>query len=236
MALIVQPDFKFAAEDVEKLLAFMGVRFAAAAAGFDAEEMRFHGSVAPGEEFHADIGAGFKDFALGRADERLSIAVSFKHGEDIRFVEAGDALKCGNGGAHLTAFEGAEKADGDFGGARDCRQRKAALHAQASKALAGRLASIGWRRDYSLFLEDVYNRGRIEAASAAKEESTLEETDVRLGVHAIVAGGALGSDEPERFPGAQSRGRNAETAGDLRDAEEALGRQRFRCCGQILSA
>jgi hypothetical protein len=236
MALIVEPDLKFTAEDVEKLLALMGIRFPAAAAGLDAEKMRFHGSIAPGEELHADIGAGFKDFALGRANERLSISVGFKHGQDIRFVEAGDALKGGNRGAHLTAFEGAEKADGNFGSASDGCQRKAALHAQTAEALAGRPASIGWGRDDSLFLEDMYNRGRIEAASAAKEESTLEETDVRFGVHAVVAGGALGSDEPERFPGAQSRGRNAETAGNLRDAEEALGRQRFRCCGQILSA
>src|SRR5271170_2476464 len=83
MTLLVQPDFEFTAQDMEKFLAFMGIGFAAAAAGFDAEEVRFHGGVAPGKQLHADGGAGLEDFALGRTDERLSVAVGFKHGKDV---------------------------------------------------------------------------------------------------------------------------------------------------------
>jgi hypothetical protein len=60
--LVVKPDFKFAAQDVKEFFTFVGVGFAAAAAGLDTEEVRFHGGVAPGEKLHADIGAGFKDF------------------------------------------------------------------------------------------------------------------------------------------------------------------------------
>src|SRR5208283_1444910 len=78
MFLLVQPDFEFTAQDVEKLLALMSVGFAAAPAGFDAEEVRLHGGVAPGEEFHADAGRGFEDFAVLRANKMLRLAVGIK--------------------------------------------------------------------------------------------------------------------------------------------------------------
>ena len=77
MTLGVQPDLEFAAQDVEEFFALVRVGFAAATAGFDAEEMRFHGGVAPGEKLHADVGAGFQDFALRGTDEvRASPLVS----------------------------------------------------------------------------------------------------------------------------------------------------------------
>src|SRR6267142_6964727 len=43
----VEPDFEFTAKDVQKLLALVRVRFSAAAAGLDAEEVRLHGGIAP---------------------------------------------------------------------------------------------------------------------------------------------------------------------------------------------
>ena len=91
MTLIVEPNLKFSAHDVQKFLAFMGIRFAASPAGLDAKEMRFHGGVAPGEELHADFGAGFENFALGRTDQDGSIAVGFEEGDDVGFVETSDA-------------------------------------------------------------------------------------------------------------------------------------------------
>ena len=69
--------------------------------------------------------------------EVLSVAIGFKHGEYIGFVEASDALESGDGRAHLAAFEGAEKSDGNVRGAGDLGERKSALDAQAAKALAG---------------------------------------------------------------------------------------------------
>ncbi len=191
MTLLVQPDFKFTAQDVEKFLAFMGVRFAAAAARFDAEEVRFHGGVAQGEEFHADRGAGFEDFALGGADERLSFAVGFKHGKNVGFVEACDALESGDRGAHLAALEGAEESDGNPGGTRDLREREAAFDAQAAEFLTGGVTGVRGSRDNALFFQNVYNRGRIEAARAAKKDGALEEADIGLVVEAIAAGSAV---------------------------------------------
>ena len=65
--VVADPDFKCPANDVKKFLAFMCVRFAAAAAGLDAEEMRLHHFVAPSEQFHANAFGGFEDAAfLGR--------------------------------------------------------------------------------------------------------------------------------------------------------------------------
>ena len=157
----MQPYFEFAAQDVQKFFALVRVGFAAGATGLDAEEMRFHGGVAPGEKFHADLGTGFEDLALGRANKVLSVTVGFKHGEDIGFVKTRDALKCGDRGTHLAALEGAEKTYGNFCSASDLGERQAALDAQTAEALAGRLERIGGSGDDTLFFEDVYNRGGI---------------------------------------------------------------------------
>lgn len=128
MTLVVQPDFEFAAQDVKKFFALVCVGFAAATAGFDAEEMRFHGGVAPGEKLHADVGTGFEDFALGSANERLGVSIGFEHGKDIGFIETRDALESRDRRAHLATFESAEKTDRDFGGARHLSQGEAALY------------------------------------------------------------------------------------------------------------
>src|SRR5260370_37304861 len=88
---LIQADFEFTAQHVEEFLALMGIRFAAATAGLDAEKMRFHGGVAPGEQLHANAGRSFQDFALPRADMALSVAVRFKQREEIDFLQTGNA-------------------------------------------------------------------------------------------------------------------------------------------------
>ncbi len=162
----MQPDLEFAAQDVEKFFPFVGVGFTAGATGLDAEEMRLHGGVAPGEKFHADLGTGFENLALGRANKVLSVTVRFKHGKDIGFVKTRDALKCGDRGTHLASLERAEKTYGNFCCASDLGEGQAAFNAQTAEALAGRLGSIGGSGDDTLFFENVNNRGGIEAASA----------------------------------------------------------------------
>jgi hypothetical protein len=119
MALILEPDLKFTAQDVEEFLAFMGIRFTAAPAGFDAKKVRFHGGVAPGKEFHADLGAGFEDLALGGTNEGLDVPIRLKHRKDIGLVETCDALERGDRRAHLAAFESTQEANGHAGGTSD---------------------------------------------------------------------------------------------------------------------
>src|SRR5580698_2692982 len=53
MLFAVEPNLKFAAKNVQELFAFMRVRFAAAAAWFDAKKMRLHSRLSPSEQFHA---------------------------------------------------------------------------------------------------------------------------------------------------------------------------------------
>src|SRR6185437_7297922 len=65
----VESDFEFAAQHVEKLFAFVGIRVAAAGAGGDAEQVRFHDGVAPGQQFHAHARAGFQNLTPFRAHE-----------------------------------------------------------------------------------------------------------------------------------------------------------------------
>src|SRR5579859_3877103 len=139
----VEPDFKFAAENMKKFLAFVSVGFAAVAAGLDAEKMRLHGGVAPGEQFHAHALGSLQDFAFARADQAGIVLGGFKEGKDVGAVVAGDAAHGGDGGAHLAAFEGAEKTDGDAGGASDLGKRKTATLTQATKTQAGRGGVLG---------------------------------------------------------------------------------------------
>ena len=219
--IVFQPNFEIAAEDVEKFFAFVGVGFAAAAAGAHAEEVRLHGGVAPGEEFHADAGSGFENFALGRAHETGILFRGFKKGKDIRAIETCDAAKRRDRGAHLAAFKGAEKTDGDAGGAGDLREREAAAGAQAAETLAGKALGIFCRGcgGVALALEDVHDGGGIEAAGAAEKNGPAQEAHVGVGVFAVAALGALRSEKAEGFPVPQRGRRNAQTASDFADAQ-----------------
>src|SRR6266849_7947871 len=140
---VAEPDFKCAAEDVEEFLAFVGVGFAAAAAGFHAEKVRFHDGVAPGEEFHAHAGIGLQNFSLRWSHEAEIFAGGLEERKDIGAIEARDAAQGGHGRAHLAALERAEKADGDTGGASHLREGESATRAQAAKALPGERGGFG---------------------------------------------------------------------------------------------
>jgi len=206
----------------------MGIRFTTAATGFDAEKVRLHGGITPGEKLHADIGTGFEDLALRGPNQVLGVTVCFEQRDYIRLVKTGNAAKRGDGRAHLSAFEGAEKADGDVSGTSDLREREAAFGTQTAEALAGKLGTIGRRGHDALFFEDVDDSGGIESARTAKKQGALQETHIGFGIHAVAALGALWRDQAKSFPGAQCGGRNAQAAGYLGDAKEPLRRQRFR--------
>src|SRR5258708_20482862 len=113
----VEPDFEFAAKDVQEFFAFVSVRFAAAAAGLDTKKMRLHGSVAPGKKFHADALGGFENLALGGAHEFGIVLGRLEERKNIGAVVARDAPQGANRSAHLAAFESAAKIDGNSRGA-----------------------------------------------------------------------------------------------------------------------
>jgi hypothetical protein len=161
VALIVEPDLELAAEDVKKLLAFVGVGFSAAASRFNSEKVRLHGGVAPGEQFHTNVRTGFQNFALGRANERRSVPVGFEHGQNVGFIETRDASKGGNRGAHLPTLECAEETHGNLRGVSDLREGESALDAQTPETLTERLARLGTSGNDSLLLQNMHNCGRI---------------------------------------------------------------------------
>ena len=236
MTLILKPNFKFPAKDMKEFLALVSIGFPAIAAWFDAEEMRFHSGVAPGEQFHTDIGTGFENLAIGGMHESGGVAIGFEKRKKIGFVKTCDAAKRSDGRAHLPAFQCAEKTDGYAGSTSDLCERKIALKAQATKTLAGRLARVGGNNGKPLLLQNVNNGGGIQSAGAAKKDRSLQETNVGFGVETVAALGTLRSDEAKSFPGTQSGRRDAEASSDFRDAQKALVWQRFRYGGQILSA
>src|SRR6266852_6249236 len=59
-----QPDLEFTAQNVQKFLALVGVRFAAPPAGLYSEEMRLHRRVAPCQKFHPYARRSFQHLAL----------------------------------------------------------------------------------------------------------------------------------------------------------------------------
>src|SRR6266849_9840723 len=187
MLLGVEPDFKVSAKDVQEFLAFVRVGFAAAAAGFDAEKMGLHHRVSPGEQLHAHVRRGLQNFSLMRAHEARIITGGFEERKDVRAIEAGDAAQRGNRGAHLAALEGAEKTDGDTGGASHLSQRKAAARAQAAETLSGKERALRRSRDDSLALEHVNDGGGIEAAGAAQENRALQQAHIGFVKKAVAA-------------------------------------------------
>jgi len=221
MFLAVQPNFKLTAKDVQELLAFVGVGFAAAAAGFDAKKMRFHGGLAPGQKLHAHSGSRFQDFSLAWPHEARVFCRRFKEREDVRAIETGDAAERGNRRAHLAAFERAEKTYGDFGGPSHLREREPTPHAQPSEALARKWNSFRrWRND-TLAFQYVHDGRGIQSARASQKNGALQQTYIGLGVKAVAAFRTMRRNEAQRFPGAQCRGGNAHAPRHLTDAQQA---------------
>ena len=91
MLVVAEPNLKIAAKHVQKFLAFMRVRFTAAAAGLDAKKMRLHGRLAPSQKLHADTGSGFQNFTLVGTHEAWIFCGGFEKREDIRAIETRDA-------------------------------------------------------------------------------------------------------------------------------------------------
>ncbi len=118
MFLAIKPNFKITAKNVQELFAFMRIRFAAAASCFYAKKMRLHGCLPPGQKLHADTGSGLENFSLAGPDKAGIFRGCFKERKNIGPVETRDAAQRGNGRTHLAAFKRAEKANGNFGGAR----------------------------------------------------------------------------------------------------------------------
>src|SRR5258708_22037269 len=190
----VEPEFEFAAKDAQNLLALVSGGFAAVATGLDAEEVRLHGSIAPGQQLHANAFGGLEDFALRGANHAGIVGGRFKEGKDVGVVITSDAAEGSDGSAHLAAFEGAEKADGDAGSASDLGQREAFALAKAPETKTGGSGIFGGSGNHSLAFEHVDNGCGIQAASAAEKNGTLEQAGVVFFVQAITAEGARRSD------------------------------------------
>jgi hypothetical protein len=222
--LMLQPDFKLAAKHVKKFLALVRIGFTTATARLDAKQMRLHGGIAPSEKLHTHFGVGFENFAVGGTNEGRGIAIGVDKGDDVGFVETGDAAQRGDRRAHLSTLERAKKADRNGSGASDLSERKAALDAKTAETLTGRLPRVRGSEGESLLFKNVHDRSRIQTTRAPKKNGALQQADIGLCVEAITAFGAARRYETKRFPRAQCRRRDAETASHLRDAQETAGR------------
>ncbi len=216
---------------MQEFFAFVRVGFATAATGFDAEKVRLHHCVSPGQQLHAHIGSRLEDFSLIGAHQTRSIAGSFEERKNVRSIEARNAAQRGNRGAHLAALEGAKETDGNSGSASHLGKREAAASPQAAEALPGQEPALRWSSDNSLAFEHVNDGGRIEASRAAQENGALQQANIGFGEKAITAPRALRRDEAQGFPGAQRRGRNAYAACHLADAQQARRFPRGRYVG-----
>ncbi len=217
--LAVQPDFKITTKDVQEFFALVRIGFAAAAAGFDAEEVRFHRRIAPGKQFHANVRRSLQDFSLRWANEPGMFAGGFEKREDVGAIEAGDTTERGDRGAHLAALETAKKSHGYAGGTRYLREGESAAGSQAPETLTGMRLNFRSGRNNALAFQHMNDGGRIEAASAAKKNRALEQAHIRFGIKTVAALRAQRRDEAERLPGTQRGRRNPHAARDFADAQ-----------------
>src|SRR5690349_14072292 len=183
----VQPDFKVTAKNMKELLSLVRVGLPAAAAGFDAKEVRLHRRIPPGQQFHADTRRGFQNFSLGRADKTRIIALRLEEGKYVGAVEARDAAKRGDRRAHLAALECTEKTNRNARGLGDLRKGKAAPGAQSPKTLPRGERALGGQGNYTLVLEDMNDGGRIEAAGTPKKNGTLQQAHVGFAIEPVTA-------------------------------------------------
>jgi len=231
---VIQRDFQAPANDIEKLLAFVSVGFAAIRRRSYAEQMWLHDRVAPGQQLHPHARAGFQDLALARTDATGIGFVGIEERKNVKAIEPREPAKRGDGGAHLAALKRGEKSNRNVGGAGDAGERVAAAQTQAPESRADgtgldALASGGGKQ--SLGFEHVNDGRGVHAASAAEELSAFEEPHVGMGIEAVAAAGAGGSNESEMLPGAQDGGRNADQTCDITDAQEAVSGRGFQRAG-----
>ena len=227
----VQPDFKLAAKDMQKFLALVRIGFAAAAAGFDAEEMRFHRGIAPGEQLHANVRGGLQNFSLCWAYQSWMFAGGFEKRKNIGAIKAGNATERGDGRAHLAALEAAEKSHGYAGGARYLREGESPARSQAPETLTGMRLHFCRGGNNALAFQYMNDGGRIEAASAAEKNRALEQAHIGFGIEAIAALRTQRRNEAEGLPGTQRGRRNAEAARDFADAQMATRALLLKCGG-----
>ncbi len=79
--LPIERNLQLAPQNVEKFLALVRVRFAAARLSGDSEQVRFHHRITPREQFHAHTWASFQNFAAVRAHQA---AVGLRRIEEIK--------------------------------------------------------------------------------------------------------------------------------------------------------
>src|ERR1700738_4507186 len=107
MFAALQPDFEIAAKHMQKFLAFVRVRFTAAPTWLHAKEVRLHGGVAPGKQFHAHARSGLQNFALRWAHQARIFLSGFEKRKNVSPIKACDAPQCSDRRTHLATFEGA---------------------------------------------------------------------------------------------------------------------------------
>ena len=224
MFLAVEPNFKLTSKYVQELFAFVRVGFAAAAAGFDAKKMRFHGCLAPGQKLHAYSGCRFQNFSLTWPHEARIFRCGFEEREDVCSIEASNASQRGNGGAHLAPFERAEKAHGNFRGPRHLREGQATPRAETTKALAGKRNAFRRPRNDTLTFQYMHDGRGIQPARASQKNGALQQTYIGLSVEPVAAFRTMRRNKAQRFPGAQCRRGNAHAPRHLTDAQQAAHR------------
>ena len=78
-------------------------------------------------------------------------------------------------------------------------ERETPARTQSAETQTRELRCIVRSGDNPLFLEDVSNGGRIEAARATQKKRTLQKTYIGFRIHAILTLRAVRSDESEPF-------------------------------------
>src|SRR5712672_2125255 len=144
---VTQPNFEFAAENVQEFFAFVRIRFTTAAARLYAEQMRLHRGVAPCKEFHTHARIGLQNFSLHGPNQPRIFAGRFEERKNVRAIEPRNPAKRSYRGTHLSGFQLTEDADRDPCGARHLRKGESPTRPQPPKPLARKRNGFGRQSD-----------------------------------------------------------------------------------------
>src|SRR5438067_4974716 len=222
--LPIERNLQLAPQNVEKFLALVRVRFAAAGLGSDAEQMWLHNRIAPREQFHAHARPSFQNFAAVRT---YQAAVRFRRIEEIKnlgFVKARQFAKRPDGGTHLRTLDCTQKSQRDAYRFGYFCERQPALCAQLAEANADCTARpIGAGADHALAFEHLHDCRGIQTANFAEKAGPLEQLDIFWRVEPVFAGGALWTRKAEALPGADHRRRHAHQTGHVSNFQVRFG-------------
>src|SRR6266568_6544703 len=159
-----EKNLQLALEHKKKLFTDVSVGFATARVWSNAEKMRLHDRISPGQQLHADSRASFQDFACIRPHQMFVGFRGVVKIENVGFVIARQFAQSADRRTHLRPLESTEESNRDAGGLRNSSERCALLQAQLTQPSTDcPCRSIARRMNQPFPFQGLHNRRSVHA-------------------------------------------------------------------------